>query len=766
MRRMIVRLGIALTLLVTTLLPTVQPLAAQGVTPASIPLTKTRVSTAATKNEIPRLALSNSKVHIAWKSGASQARTAYTDRAEGGSSWPNQQLLGGTGNGSYFTSAVAISPVDDSVHMVWADGSERIYYSRLQSNGQWTDPVVVSTTRGFTHYPKLTINSQGHIWVIWAAEARAGGDSNIIFRYSTNNGASWQPGSEGLIDSNNAKRPWITTDRNGGIHATWYRGNGGVYYAYWNNGSWAIEGIPSGGYNADPTVTVDRNNNVHLAWRRNRGFGQWDIYYATKQIGAASWNIARLYQGGNIDRPVPIYADEQNNIHVAWFDPSEGADIWYSYKAANGGWLSPPINVSNDGLLNINTDLVARSDGSGTRAHIAYESWYGDSEADVRIEHVLAGTAAPAIGATPVIENGANLVGGKTQVQVGFSSVSGSPTQIRWRWGAAPTDSANDSNGWQTFSNPMNVPVPSGLSADQCPSYTLHTQVRNGSTVQSSSSTDSVTFDMGLQASYRAVNPFASGKATVFTPAGIAGVDLANSAGADGGDPNYTRAPLFYLEINGAAECSAVKDFLLGRDANTLGSPTVVQGNKYANVLAMPDAGNAQPGPNPLVVRIRDTAGNQVDLARTLIYDTGDPVLNASSPGTMSITSNPDATVLTRLDFTNINITDDRYQVAGTSRQFWGVWIANSRTAVADPLATNSGLTWTPVAVPNTAGTTFSINNWSLATNLNGSLGTGTYHVYVRFLDGAGNPTDGYLSQTLELSTVSLPKTFVPLLRR
>jgi len=38
--------------------------------------------------------------------------------------------------------------------------------------------------------------------------------------------------------------------------------------------------------------------------------------------------------------------------------------------------------------------------------------------------------------------------------------------------------------------------------------------------------------------------------------------------------------------------------------------------------------------------------------------------------------------------------------------------------------------------------------------------------VYVRFLDGAGNPTDGYLTASVTLSQITRPQVSLPLVRR
>jgi hypothetical protein len=164
-------------------------------------------------------------------------------------------------------------------------------------------------------------------------------------------------------------------------------------------------------------------------------------------------------------------------------------------------------------------------------------------------------------------------------------------------------------------------------------------------------------------------------------------------------------------------------------------------------------------GPNQLLARVSDKAGNVTDYTQTIILDRTKPTLAAGS-GTLALSSDAKATIITRLSLSGVSVTDNTYP----GRGYWGVWVANSRTQVANP-ATDSSLTWTPIQAPGT-GNDFSINNWSLATGLTGALQPGTYHVYVRFLDGAGNATDGHLTASVTLSQVTRPSVGMPMIRR
>jgi hypothetical protein len=300
-----------------------------------------------------------------------------------------------------------------------------------------------------------------------------------------------------------------------------------------------------------------------------------------------------------------------------------------------------------------------------------------------------------------------------------------------------------------------------------CRESTLYTQVRNSNTIEANAKSDTATLDLDIQGTYRAVNPYTTDKLGTFTPmASPNQAELAVDLGASHGDPDYTRAPIFYLEIVAETDCSGLLDFTIGKNANEMGLPFPLAGNKFANMVPFPDAGNVQPGQVDVLIRIRDKVGNVKEDTRTFFYDTTKPKLDATTAGSFNVASQPDATILTTLTFEGINVTDNMYRDPISGRQFWGVWVANSRTPISNPTDPASPLVWTALAAPSGSGNSFTLANWSLASHLVGEVGTGTYYVYVRFLDGAGWPTDGYLATEVTVDQLTFPTLRLPVIQR
>jgi hypothetical protein len=100
-------------------------------------------------------------------------------------------------------------------------------------------------------------------------------------------------------------------------------------------------------------------------------------------------------------------------------------------------------------------------------------------------------------------------------------------------------------------------------------------------------------------------------------------------------------------------------------------------------------------------------------------------------------------------------------------KQFWGVWVANttSSTMTAD----DPSLNWYPVRVP-TPDSSFTIK-WDIFSGLGFTSDLknkpGDYYVFVRFLDGAGNASEGSLKVTVPLSAgYDIPTVQLPTLAR
>jgi hypothetical protein len=140
-------------------------------------------------------------------------------------------------------------------------------------------------------------------------------------------------------------------------------------------------------------------------------------------------------------------------------------------------------------------------------------------------------------------------------------------------------------------------------------------------------------------------------------------------------------------------------------------------------------------------------------------------VLDTSQQPTLTGPALASDYIVVRLLFTKIHVRDNLYgDGAGPgTADFWGVWVANSPTNVGSDSPT---LQWFPVQV-ETPGPIFTID-WNLFTGLSkAEQRAGAYFVYVRMLDGAGNPSKEVLETQVTLApNYDVARSYIPRIAR
>jgi hypothetical protein len=638
------------------------------------------------------------------------------------------------------------------------DDINRIWVANKPTGGEWTRKVVASNGVSFAVQPSIIARSDSEIFAFWREPGRP-----VRYVRTANGGTTWSSFSE--IDTEEGVNTFgvPALGPNGELAVAYYRAFGDllqVYVSIWNGSGFdPVRVTPADQSYSNPSAAYTPDGTLHVAYKSTDP----GVWISSRQSNGqwAQRQIAPTSQGPAYDL-VSIDSDSAGNLHVTW---TADGYVFYRFKPASGDW-SQQIRRNNSGTY-FNLAAAANISASGTFFHVTYEDWPRSGDPRVGYSLFSAASVQP-LAAVPVIENDAELIGDEETVTVTFRDLVGTPTEVRWRWGAAPSDTENDSNGWQPFQATLTVPVPERLrpeEVDICEPTTLFVQLKNAQT-QGQAGTDTVTIDAAVEFTARANNPNIINTSSEFTPIRLSnGQALPQNFNTDGGagdgDPGYTRSSLIYLELSARGECSGIATLTLGNSTSNMPAPFMVDGNFFANKVAYP--GTLQLGANnPIVLKLIDRAGNERTLTTSITYDNIKPVLTNQASAELAISSNPDATMLSMLTISNATVTDNLYP----GRGFWGIWVANSRTAVSNPL-TDENLIWTPLKAPGSTGS-FTIDNWSLVTGIPHAERTaGEYVVYVRFLDGAGNPSDSFLTASVTLAAApSEAKIFAPVIRR
>jgi hypothetical protein len=710
-------------------------------------------TTAAQAGKQPSVAGSGTGVHMV--ANTNQVAQYWT-KQDTESSAAGPAVFGNTNYDTDYTEAAIASGPGGTLFAIWIDQRAGIKMKRKPVGGDWDATRQIYSTGSFMSHPDIGLTSTGQIFIVWNQEN--------LYRFITSTDGGNNFTSASVVSS---KKPYKSVSVAGGPNNTavvaFGSGDGHAYAAVWNGSSFDTADLTpfktSTDFFASAKPTVAPNGKVYVAFRLASG----GLYYTERQSNG-SWPVSKL-AGGSIYEAIGIAADAASNLHMSWSSNASGRyELYYAFLPAGGEWQGPVKASGISDKIIANVDMTSTA-GARSYGHTIFETFDGGGSA-LRYQQ-FSGEGGGGVSATPSLDGGATATRNSV-VTVSFSGVVGAPDSVRTNWDAAPTDA----NPWVAFANPLTVQGPSGVTAAACQTHTLYTQVRKGTTAGSTSQ-DAEIFDIGVQAEVNVLNPHLAGLPASF---GLQLQDVASGTnGASDGDPKYTRERSFYLGISGQNDCSNLDTFhIAGSDSDP--TPRSIASNSYSGPAALPQG--SAPGDRPISVDVTDKLGNKKTVDYTLTYDPintdttgtqtntlGLPVLGAGG----NVTVDSAANIIRAFSFTNISVTDNLYgqrESLPVGKQFWGVWMAN---ATSDVGADSAALNWYPVRV-GTPNSSFTVK-WNLFSGLGFTSDLrnkpGNYFVYVRFLDGAGNPSAQSLKISVALASgYDIPTVRVPTIAR
>lgn len=730
--------------------------------------------------KVPQAATFGNQVHlfaIAEYSGASDGKVRVWSKPEAAPSFPAPVQVGTTSradiNPDYVNGAIATGP-NGEVYTLWIDQAAKIVRVRKRDTaGNWGPIFEVTRNIIFATRPALAVVTggpqHGRLIAVWRDdEAKDANNFGIYYTYSDTGGASWAPVTRAFGIKAYQVSVRLATGPNGEVAVTFTRDAPRplhVMVALWNGSGFsppvdvnAGDGAPY----ADSSVTI-ANGTLYVGYRHADN----GIFYAEKPIANLfdnqPWPRARLL-GEKGDGQVSVSADSYGNLHFSWIRMSGSSRnqnrLGYAVRLVNGTFLGPIESATGGPLFNA---WGVSSANSGFYMHVAHEQFNGDYP---YLRYALFKAPGSPFGSPPLIEGGASRVGGdgRTSIRVTFPGLGATPqhVSVRWRWGAPPTDTENDSGGWvvlapnATASTELTVPIPAAfLNSNDCTPRTLYTQLRRNpdNIIESQEQSASVIIDTSVAARVEVQNPLlydtSSWYASNFTVRDL--------------DPGSTPLPQVMLRVIDDGDCSRITRVRVANSSAALAvnSDLDVDGEVTA-IVPLPGFTFIPPSPDgtyPVVVRVYDSLGNSQTVTKTIRLDRIPPQLSLSGSEVITVTDSPMGDILQDLAF------DLSSATLVEANGIIGVLIAVSPNAVTNP-ATASTLQW--IAVPvNYNGGQFTVSSWSMAnapgvTMATTSVAEQTFYLYIRLIDRAGNISDTIL-ETTATSTLSPARTFLPL---
>jgi len=221
----------------------------------------------------PSLALTNTKVHVAWReSRAGNYEVFYKRSTDNGATWgPDTNLS----NAPQSSETPCIAASGSALHVTWFDnrdgGSYEIYYKRSTDEGATWGPDVRLTNDPGVSMTTCAAVSGPNVNVLW--QDSRDGNWEIYYKRSTDGGTTWGPDTR----------------------------------------------LTNALQTSEAPSAVTSGANIHVVWWDNRDLN-YEIYYKRSSDRGATWDPDLRLTSDSSWSQNPQIAFADTVLHVIWFD--------------------------------------------------------------------------------------------------------------------------------------------------------------------------------------------------------------------------------------------------------------------------------------------------------------------------------------------------------------------------------------------------------------------------------------------------------------
>ena len=302
-----------------------------------------------------------------------------------GTAWTTQSLESNV----YNNQIRIVLDANDRPHISYANAGYICNGAMLKyhDGSNWVDQAIDTTTTYVGCDSSIAIDQNGHVHVTYRHHSNrdqmiGSNISGTWQRYTVDGGSGVGYYSDMVVDHDNNLQMLYRSDVAGGQykHAT------GMSGSAWSNTA------SSGGYNGFRMQT-DALGNVHASMYDS---GSDDLAYQMLIPGSGNqWNLSTVDAGGNVGSENDIFVDEDNMIHIAYYD-STNQHLKYANKSS-GMYLNKEITVDFGaygmvtGTVVNDTTIVVNSPPAGSVAESVNLSLWGadGTETDLNISFLF-----------------------------------------------------------------------------------------------------------------------------------------------------------------------------------------------------------------------------------------------------------------------------------------------------------------------------------------------------------------------------------------
>src|ERR1700680_1223158 len=262
-----------------------------------------------------------------------------------------------------------------NINVVWEDDTatnSNILFSRSTDGGvTFSTPKNVSSSTGFSSNPRISVDSQGAIDVVWVDNTP--GNQDIFFSRSTDNGLTFSTPQNLSNDSADSGNPQMAVDATANINVVWENENitFGIFFSQSSDGgvtfSKPVNLTTNSTGSFSPQLAADSAGNINVVWEDDFS-AQSDISFArstgkgTTLTFSAPMNLSNN-SGASVGAQIAV--DSGGNINVTWMDNTTGNNqILFRRSPDQGATFLPAMNLSNGTYDSSNPQVRVGTNGS------------------------------------------------------------------------------------------------------------------------------------------------------------------------------------------------------------------------------------------------------------------------------------------------------------------------------------------------------------------------------------------------------------------
>lgn len=250
-------------------------------------------------------------IFAAAKTSSDPTTIGLYQRCQAGDTWsPATKLAITQQTGLTLRGYSPVRGADGTVHAAYIISVGTIYF----------DDVQLSSTDSTSSGPSLTIDKAGGYHVAWESLGTSTSPSTIQYRFSSDQGKTWQDAQTLSTDKNVPNSvARLVADEAGNVHLLW--ADGDVYYRRWTpTGGWGAPAALAGDQvGPNPALAVDAQGLARVVWERQDG-----LPYVVQAVGGA-WGAPRSISHQASGEP-QIVVDDSGATHVVWL---ANKDVYY-----------------------------------------------------------------------------------------------------------------------------------------------------------------------------------------------------------------------------------------------------------------------------------------------------------------------------------------------------------------------------------------------------------------------------------------------------